>query len=91
MERKDWSFRVKDGRAFAVDNHRLKVFRLFSNHAYEVSDAYLRSSIRLRCREISEDEARGICLFQGDLESTLKAGHAEGRAWRLSVSGESGR
>lgn len=73
MERRDWSFRQKDGRAFAVDNHRLKVFRIFSNHVYEVGDAYLRTTIRLRGREISEEEARRISLFRGDLELTLKA------------------
>lgn len=73
MERKDWSFRQKDGRAFAVDNHRLKVFRIFSNHVYEVGDAYFRATVRLRGLEISEREARRISRFNGDLELTLKA------------------
>ncbi len=87
MERKDWSFRLKDRRAFAVDNHRLKVFRIFSDHVYEVSDAYLRSSIRLRCSEISLDEARRICLFRGDLEATLKAGTTRRRQSHSGLEG----
>ena len=72
MERRDWSFRQKDGQAFAVDNNRLKVYRIFSNHVYEVSDAYLRTTIRLRGLEISDEEARRLSLFHGDLELTLK-------------------
>ncbi len=73
MKSKDWSFRHRDGRAFAVDNHKLKVFRIFSDHVYQVSDAYLSTSIRLQCREISEEEARRTCGFRGDLKSKLRA------------------
>lgn len=73
MKRKDFSFRHMDGRAFAVDNHGLKVFRMFSDHIYPVSDAYLSTTIRLRCREISEEEARRTSGFKGDLETKLRA------------------
>lgn len=73
MERKPRSYRQKDGQAFAVDNRTLKVYRIYRNQVYEVRDAYLRTTVRLRGREISGEEARRISLFDGDLELTLKA------------------
>ena len=72
MERRGWSYRERDGQAFGVDNQRLKVFRIFSNHVYEVRDEYLRTNVRLWGNEISEEEACSISRFDGDLESALK-------------------
>ena len=73
MKRKGWSFRESDGKAFAVENKQLRVFRVFANHVWEVKDSYTRTTIRLRAEEISTENACSISRFNGDLEATLRA------------------
>ncbi|MDR3568594.1 MAG: hypothetical protein P4L43_11260 [Syntrophobacteraceae bacterium] len=72
MEKTDCSFKQFDGRVFALDKHRLKVFRVFPTQVYEVRDVILRTTVRLRGSEISEEAAYRISRFDGDLESALK-------------------
>jgi hypothetical protein len=78
MKRKGWSFRGSGGKAFAVDNNRLNVFRIFSNHVWEVKDPWVRTTIRLRSDEISDEKACTISRFEGDLESALNSASYSG-------------